>query len=331
VNTDQVPTRKFKKVDKAQESSPAAAAPPQAPPAPTFVAAAPPASAAAAAAQPPDELSALMQDILSEETGKKDITPDDGTPRVSRDAWYSEVFDELFLRTLPSNTLHRTRIEVDFLARALALEPGRSVLDVACGHGRHALELAERGVDVTGVDLSRVFLERALADAGRRRVEPRLMVGDMRDVDFDSRFDAAFCVGTSFGYFDDRTNFELVTSMFRALKPGGRLAIETVNRDYVVQNVPRRRWWDIQELIVMEEVDFDPRTSRLINKRTVVDAGQRPWEQHISVRLYAAHELCSMLAMAGFRLLSLSGDIAHPGKFFPDLNRSVIVTAQRPE
>jgi SAM-dependent methyltransferase len=281
------------------------------------------------ASAPADELSALMQNIVSEErssSGRASVAEN----RVSANTWYAEVFDDLYLRLLPPNTLSRTRREVEFLTRELLIGPQSSVLDLACGHGRHSIELASRGAQMTGVDLSRVFLERALREAERRSVETRFMVGDMRDINFESRFDAAFCLGTSFGYFDDRTNFEVVSSLFRSLRPGGRLVIETVNRDYITQNVPRRRWWDIEELIVREEVEFNARTSRLINQRTIVDGSTRSWEQHISVRLYAAHELCSMLAMAGFQLLSLCGDVAHPGVFMPGLNRSVIVTAQRP-
>jgi SAM-dependent methyltransferase len=294
-------------------------------PAPAEVQSAPPPSET----PPVDELAALMQDILTSEKAKASPVNEDA-PRVSREQWFADIFDESWLRTLPENTWARTRREVEFLWESLALRPGMQVLDLACGHGRHTLELAQRGIDMTGVDLSRPFLERAFREAERRQLGPRLMVGDMRDVDYDRGFEAAFCWGTSFGYFDDMTNYKVVTSLFRALRPGGRLVLETASRDFIAGHVPRRRWWDHAELVVMEEVDFDARTSRLHSLRTLVNERQRPWEQHISIRLYALHELCGMLTMAGFDVLEVSGDIAHRGMYLGDVNRQHVILAQRP-
>ncbi len=292
--------------------------------APTAPAAAPAAGDAASS-----ELRALVQELMSNEGGAV-AASEPPKNRVSKANWFAEIFDEVFLRTLPDSTWKRTQREVQFLIDSLRLPPGAAILDLACGHGRHALELAGRGYDVTGVDLSRAFLERAHRESQRRNLSPRFMVGDMRDAAFEQTFDAVICMNTSFGYFDDVTNYGIVTSMFRSLRPGGRFILETVNRDHIASHVPRRRWWDNAELIIMEEVDFDARTSRLQSMRTIVDEKQRPWEQHISIRLYGAHELCGMLAMAGFQVLELSGDIAHRGSYLGECNRSVILLAQKP-
>lgn len=279
--------------------------------------------------RPTDDLAAMVQDLISAEANP---TAARAVPdiKTSRQNWFAEIFDESWLRTLPENTWRRTVREVQFVLDSLRMPAGSSVLDMACGHGRHALELSARGYMVTGVDLSRVFLERAHRDAQRRSLTPRFMVGDMRDVAFEAEFDAAICLNTSFGFFDDVTNYGIVTSIFRALRPGGQFILETVNRDYITANVPRRRWWDNAELIIMEEVDFDAQTSRLKSLRTLVDERQRPWEQHISIRLYGAHELCGMLAMAGFEIVEMSGDIAHRGSYLGAVNRSVIITARKP-
>jgi SAM-dependent methyltransferase len=279
--------------------------------------------------RPADDLAAMVQELISAEANPTAAraVPD---VKVSRQHWFAEIFDESWLRTLPENTWRRTVREVQFVLDSLRMPVGATVLDMACGHGRHALELSARGYQVTGVDLSRVFLERAHREAQRRSLTPRFMVGDMRDVAFEAEFDAAICLNTSFGFFDDVTNYGIVTSIFRALRPGGQFILDTVNRDYITANVPRRRWWDNAELIIMEEVDFDAQTSRLKSLRTLVDERQRPWEQHISIRLYGAHELCGMLAMAGFEIVEMSGDIAHRGSYLGAVNRSVIITARKP-
>jgi SAM-dependent methyltransferase len=279
--------------------------------------------------RPADDLAALVQELISAEANP---AAGRGAPevRTSRHHWFAEIFDETWLRTLPENTGRRTLREVQFVVESLRLQRNASVIDMACGHGRHSLELSARGYQVTGVDLSRVFLERAHREAQRRNLTPRFMVGDMRHVAFESEFDAAICLNTSFGFFDDVTNYGIVTSIFRALRPGGQFLLETVNRDYITAHVPRRRWWDNADLIIMEEVDFDAQSSSLKSLRTLVDGRQRPWEQHISIRLYGAHELCGMLAMAGFEIVEMSGDIAHRGSYLGAVNRSVIISARKP-
>src|SRR5262245_49903922 len=95
--------------------------------------------------------------------------------------WYESFFSPLaleFWRAVVSP--ESTRDEVDFVERALGLgRPGR-LLDLPCGEGRHALELARRGHRVTGVDLSPYAVERAGAEAARTGVTVEFIQGDMR-------------------------------------------------------------------------------------------------------------------------------------------------------
>lgn len=117
--------------------------------------------------------------------------------------WYLNFFTELpneFWRSaMPTEV---TQAEVDFIERHLGLEPDSRVVDVPCGSGRHALALASRGHHVTGVDISPEaigYARRAATDAG---LSMNLSVADMRDIPRDGRFDAAVCMGNSFGYLD---------------------------------------------------------------------------------------------------------------------------------
>ena len=68
--------------------------------------------------------------------------------------WFEEVFDEDYLRTLPFMRADQTLREVEFISDALRLGAGAEILDIACGYGRHAIELVQRGYNVTGLDLS---------------------------------------------------------------------------------------------------------------------------------------------------------------------------------
>jgi SAM-dependent methyltransferase len=135
-------------------------------------------------------------------------------------------FDTDYVATLrDQKPLRQTRAEVDFLVRSLGLREGGRILDIPCGYGRHASELARRGFPVVGVDLSRAMI----AEARRRWTEgPRLrfLRQDMRRIVFRNEFDAVVNLYTSFGYFAPRENEAVLRRMAGALRPGGRILID---------------------------------------------------------------------------------------------------------
>src|SRR4029434_8542781 len=99
------------------------------------------------------------------------------------------------------------RGEVDFAARVLGLRRGARVLDVPCGFGRHAGELARRGYTAVGVDLSPLMLREA-RKAHRERNRLQFIQNDMRRLSYRAEFDAVICLFTSFGYFSERENVD---------------------------------------------------------------------------------------------------------------------------
>ncbi len=148
------------------------------------------------------------------------------TEQVPSD-WYADFFTELpnefWRRAVPPQA---TVSEVDFIETRLGLKPGSRVIDVPCGSGRHALALAARGHDVLGVDISTEAIEharRAAADAG---LDVELVVGEMRDIPGDGSFDAAVCMGNSFGYLDQDGLSEFVSALAATVRPGGGLVVD---------------------------------------------------------------------------------------------------------
>jgi SAM-dependent methyltransferase len=244
--------------------------------------------------------------------------------------WFEEVFDEDFLRTLPFSTPEQTAREVTFIRQALSPPAGGEILDLACGYGRHALELAQTGLRMTGLDLSLPLLIRAADTAQRRGLAVNFVHADMREMTFDSRFDAAYCVLSSFGYFDEETNLRVASGICRALKPGGRFLLDIINRDYIVADLPSRVWWEGDGCVVLEEVDFNYHTSRVLIRRSVVFGDGRQVEQEISMRAYSLHEVGKLLCQAGFRVLEVSGGLAVRSKFFGSASRNIIAVCERP-
>ena len=244
--------------------------------------------------------------------------------------WFEEVFDEDYLRTLPFLRPDQTLREVEFIADALNCPAGGELLDVGCGYGRHAIELVQRGFNVTGLDLSLPLLIRAADEAQRRALSVNFVHADMREMAFEKQFDGAYCMLTSFGYFDEETNLRVAERIGRALKPGGRLLLDIVNRDYIVGDLPVRVWWEGTGCVVLEEVDFNFHTSRINTHRSIVFEDGRQLEQELSIRAYSLHEIGRLLRQAGFRVTDVSGHLATRGDFFGSASRNLLVLAEKP-
>ena len=245
--------------------------------------------------------------------------------------WFEEVFDEDYLRTLPFMRADQTLREVEFISNALTAAPGSEILDVGCGYGRHAIELVQRGFNVTGLDLSLPLLIRAADEAQRRSLSVNFVHADMREMAFEKQFDGAYSMLTSFGYFDEETNLRVAERIGRALKPGGRLLLDILNRDYVVSDLPVRVWWEGTGCVVLEEVDFNFHTSRINTHRSIVFEDGRQLEQELSVRAYSLHEIGRLLRQAGFRVIDVSGGLATRGDFFGSASRNLLIVAEKRE
>jgi SAM-dependent methyltransferase len=286
------------------------------PPAPSHGAKPPPAPKKGSAARAAAVAAAVQPDAQSRKKKR-------GKP------WFEEIFDEDYLRTLPFLTPQATQGEAQFVVDALGLSPGAQVLDLGCGYGRHAMELAARGYHVVGLDLSLPLLLRGADEAQRRGLSINFVHGDMRELDFDSQFDGAYCLFSTFGYFDDEANKKTAANLARALKPGARAVIEVLNRDYLIADLPTRVWWEGDGCVVLEEVDFNYFSSRITSNRSVVFDDGRQLEQEISIRAYALHELGKLLHAAGFRVLEVSGSMVTRGRFFGSQSRQIIAVAER--
>src|SRR5437660_3651487 len=123
----------------------------------------------------------------------------------------------------------RTARQVAWLGSLLGARAVLTVLDVGCGWGRLALPLAELAFEVTGIDISSAYLERARASAGGDG--PRFHQIDMRELEYCAEFDAVLSMSTSFGFFADQDeDQQSLARMATALRPGGVLVLDTIAR-----------------------------------------------------------------------------------------------------
>jgi SAM-dependent methyltransferase len=209
------------------------------------------------------------------------------------------------------------------------LPQGSTILDVGCGLGLHALDLTARGYLVVGLDLSLPMITRAAEMAQYRGLKINFLHADIRKIEFDGSFDGVMCIGTTFGFFDEESNRDVLVRLRDALRPGGRLLIDVVNRDFVIRSQPNLIWFQGDSCVCMEESEFNYFTSRLHVKRTMMHEDGRQSDTEYSVRLYSLHELGFLLRQTGYRVLEVSGQEATRGVFFGSNAPRAVVLAER--
>lgn len=244
--------------------------------------------------------------------------------------WYETFFEEDWLELAVGHDEELTRAEVSFLVNQLGLAPGARVLDLACGHGRHATELAARGFRVTGADISQPALEIARGRAAQNGVHVDWRVLDMRNLDASSEFDAVCNFASAFGYYpreeEDRQVLERVA---RSLVPGGAFLMETMNAQWLVRNFSPRAESTLQNgTSVIEERSYDPATGRSSATWTLTRTDGRRSEMRHSMRVYSCPELCGMLADAGLQVDGMWGGV--DGKEHTVDRRRLVLRARKP-
>ena len=113
---------------------------------------------------------------------------------------------------------------IDFLIKQLHLKGTEKILDLACGFGRHSLEFARRGYDVTGIDITPAYIDYANEQAKKENLNAKFICQDIRTITFDKEFDVVLNMADgAIGYLeDDGENHKIFSVIAKALKNGGK-------------------------------------------------------------------------------------------------------------
>src|SRR6266487_718960 len=170
---------------------------------------------------------------------------------------FDSIFDEAYLEMYaPRHDPEQTEAEALGAVSVAEVEPGTAVLDCPCGFGRHSVVLARAGFTVTGADRSQVLLDEARLQAGDLELE--LVQADYRELPFEeASFDAVLNLFTALGYVGREGDKQALGEFRRVLKPGGRLVVETMQRDRLARIFEPRTWDRLPSGFVLEERSFD--------------------------------------------------------------------------
>jgi SAM-dependent methyltransferase len=218
--------------------------------------------------------------------------------------WYKTFFqgvaNDLWRKAI---TPEQTRAEADFIEATLGHRS--RLLDVPCGNGRLALELAARGCRLTGLDLSGEFIAEARAASQRAGLRIQWVHADMVTLAGPARFQGAYCFGNSFGYMPLAGTRRFLRGLARALKPGAGFVLDCgVIAETLIPSFREREWFQVQDIHFAIENRYLADVSCLETECTFIKDGKT--EKHSFWHwVYTAGEVRRMLEEAGFKVLHL--------------------------
>jgi SAM-dependent methyltransferase len=204
-------------------------------------------------------------------------------------------------------TPEQTRSEADFLEKVLEASRGARLLDVPCGHGRHAIELAHRGYRMTGLDSS----EDALKQAREATSVPiEWTEADMCELPWTAEFDGAYCFGNSFGYLNAPDAQAFLSAVANTLKAGARFVVDTgMAAESILPGRVKTRWFRSGDIFMLSENQYHPAEGRLDIEYTFIQGGGIDTRSSASYTFTTA-EICRMHSRAGLEPVQLLASTA---------------------
>jgi SAM-dependent methyltransferase len=230
--------------------------------------------------------------------------------------WYRSGFPPI---TAKMPWADRTEAEVDRAISMLKPAGTERVLDLACGIGRHSLELRRRGFEVVGVDISRDLLDMAEREAEAQGLEVSFVQADLRELAFEEEFDLVLSLNDgAVGYFEtEEENLRTFEVVARALRPGGGHLMQLPNVLHAEKNLPKKSWIVGESTLELSDHHWNAQ-DRYIEGSTVPIRFGEVFERYEPIpfrqRLYSAEELAEIYASVGMRLANTFAGSGKPRK-----------------
>jgi len=220
--------------------------------------------------------------------------------------WIAEFFDDVYLDFMRYyRGEEASRQEALFIQKALGISPGKRVLDVACGHGRHMAHMPRDSV--VGIDINLNYLKHAKRFGD-------VVAGDVRNPPFRrGAFHGAYIMHSTLGMFGPEGDLEILTWLSGIIKPGGRLLVDVANKAkiediYAALGETWNFWISAGPYRVLSTAHFNPLHSRVREVRQIYKAGKYLGERVLELTLYGLGELRIMLSTVGFAVEAVYGD-----------------------
>jgi SAM-dependent methyltransferase len=226
--------------------------------------------------------------------------------------YWAYLFRVTHREGIPDIEGHDERL-ITFIVAALELKAGDEVLDLASGSGVHGVRLGQKGLGVTGVDISPSLVAHANELVKEKGVDGVAFIsGDMRDPPCADTFDAVTVLSQSFGFFGPEDDMTVLRAIRAALRPGGRFLLDLNDPEDLRK--PRRGWQELDGGFLLDESVYDPLTCvRSTTFRYVDNTGRlNVSDEAERIRVYTLPELTQMIEAAGLTLEAVYGRLELP-------------------
>lgn len=206
----------------------------------------------------------------------------------------------------------RTNKEVQMIIDMLGVKAGDNLFDCPCGWGRHSIELAKKGINVTAIDLNRHYLgilnKNLEAETDITKSNITVVRSDMRNIVGSEQYDFGINMFSSFGFFDDPENYAVARNFYNMLKPGGKMMIhldfnaERLENGFGFDYAPERNInYEGNRYFLKVEKEYHNDDKRLHGLWKLAKESEEPVEKMYSFRIYSSEEMTELLQKAGFR------------------------------
>ncbi len=221
--------------------------------------------------------------------------------------WFEEWFNsKYYLRVYSHRDESEAQRLVELIVSRLNLKNNSSVLDMACGAGRHAIKFAKSGFDTTAVDLSQLLISDAKANELKSDVKIRFILSDILNFNTEVRFDLAVNLFTSIGYFDsDEQNVAVIKKAYTLLKDNGYFVIHYFNKPFLINHLIPTTVFSEDGMKIIQNRSIE--NGRVV-KKIIIEKNGSTENFYESVRLFSEFEVSSFITESGFTVINRFGD-----------------------
>jgi 2-polyprenyl-3-methyl-5-hydroxy-6-metoxy-1,4-benzoquinol methylase len=220
--------------------------------------------------------------------------------------WYKSIWS---LAIKEQSWVEDTENQVDFIVNTLQLSGKEHILDLACGFGRHALSLARRGFNVTGVDITKEYITDAIKTAKTEGLNAQFIHSDIRDLHITNDYDVVLNLADgAIGYLEsDEENLKIFNVISNALKPGGKHFMDICNAEYAESHFPAQVWDAGEKALSISRFEWDDKKRiMLFGDNTIVygEPAKKPSiEYGAPQRLYSIDEIEKIWKQLGMQVV----------------------------
>lgn len=244
--------------------------------------------------------------------------------------WYRKIWT---LDIQDQSWVEDTKRQADFLIEKLGLKGGERILDLACGFGRHSLELARRGFDVTGIDITPDYIHYAAEQAEKKHLPARFICSDVRSADYENEFDAVLNMADgAIGYLEnDEENLKIFKVVSKALKHGGKHFMDIMNGSYAETHFPCKLWDEGEKCLTLSNFEWNSSTKTLIYGQLDYRYGEPLPKPEMTegnpIRLYSIGEIKDIFSSLGMKVSDSYADFG--GKPSSDNDIQLMICSEK--